>query len=189
MQISGALDAAHASGLVHRDVKPANVLLTLDNPEHAYLTDFGLAKYVGAHARITRANQWVGTLDYLSPEQIRGEPLSPSADIYSLTCLLYHCLSGEPPFRRDSEAATMWAHVSAPPPSITDARADLPDELDAVIARGMAKDPAERFSTARELAERCARALGIPVGSTIERSASVPERDRPSQSAPTMLSD
>jgi predicted Ser/Thr protein kinase len=189
VQISGALDAAHARGLVHRDVKPANVLLTLDNPEHAYLTDFGLAKYVGAHARITRANQWVGTLDYLSPEQIRGEPLSPSADIYSLTCLLYHCLSGEPPFRRDSEAATMWAHVSAPPPSITDARADLPYELDAVIARGMAKDPAERFSTARELAEGCARALGVPVGSTIERSASVPERDRPSESAPTMLSD
>ena len=189
VQISGALDAAHARGLVHRDVKPANVLLTLDNPEHAYLTDFGLAKHVGALTRITRANQWVGTLDYLSPEQIRGEPLSPSADIYSLTCLLYHCLVGQPPFPRESEAATMWAHVSASPPSITGARSDLPDEFDAVIAHGMAKHPAERFPTARELAEACARALGIPVESTIERSAVGPERDQPSQSAPTLLSD
>ena len=189
VQMSGALDAAHARGLVHRDVKPANVLLTLDNPEHAYLTDFGLAKHVGAHTRITRADQWVGTLDYLSPEQIRGEALSASADIYSLTCLLYHCLIGEPPFPRESVAATMWAHVSAPPPSATDAGSDLPDELDAVIARGMAKDPSERFSTARELAEGCARALGIPVGSTIERSAAVPDQDQPSHSTPTMLSD
>jgi CHASE2 domain-containing sensor protein/predicted Ser/Thr protein kinase len=189
LQIAWALDAAHARGLVHRDVKPANVLLTLDNPEHAYLTDFGLAKHVGAHTRITRADQWVGTLDYLSPEQIRGEPLTPSADIYSLTCLLYHCLAGQPPFMRESEAATMWAHVTAPPPSLTGARSDLPDELDAIINRGMAKDPLERFPTARELAETCARALGIPIGSTIERPELVPERGQPSQSAPTLLSD
>jgi len=189
VQISAALDAAHARGLVHRDVKPANVLLTLDNPEHAYLTDFGLAKHVGADARITRADQRVGTLDYLSPEQIRGEPLSPRADIYSLACLLYHCLSGEPPFPRESDAATMWAHVSAPPPSITSARSDLPDALDAVIAQGMAKDPTERFTTARELAEGCAKALGIPIDSSVERSAAVPERDQPSQAAPTLLPD
>jgi CHASE2 domain-containing sensor protein len=189
LQIAWALDAAHARGLVHRDVKPANVLLTLDDPEHAYLTDFGLAKHVGAHTRITRADQWVGTLDYLSPEQIRGEPLTPSADIYSLTCLLYHCLVGHPPFQRESEAATMWAHVTASPPSLTGARSDLPDELDAIIARGMAKDPFERFPTARELAEACARALGITVGSTIEQSEVVLGRDHPSQSAPTLLSD
>jgi CHASE2 domain-containing sensor protein/predicted Ser/Thr protein kinase len=189
LQIAWALDAAHARGLVHRDVKPANVLLTLDDPEHTYLTDFGLAKHVGAHTRITRADQWVGTLDYLSPEQIRGEPLTPSADIYSLTCLLYHCLAGQPPFTQESEAATMWAHVTAPPPSLTGARSDLPDELDAIITRGMAKDPLERFTTARELAEACARALGIPIGSTIERPELVPERGQPSQSAPTLLSD
>ena len=83
----------------------------------------------------------------------------------------------------------MWAHVSAPPPSLTGARSDLPDELDAIIARGMAKDPLERFPTARELAEACARALGIPVGSTIEQSEVVLGRDQPSQSAPTLLSD
>jgi len=189
LQIAWALDAAHARGLIHRDVKPANVLLTLGDPEHAYLTDFGLAKHVEAHTRITRADQWVGTLDYLSPEQIRGEPLTPSADIYSLTCLLYHCLAGQPPFTRESEAATMWAHVTAPPPSITAARSDLPDELDAIITRGMAKDPLERFPTARELAEASARALGITIGSTIEQPELVPEQGQPSQSAPTLLSD
>jgi CHASE2 domain-containing sensor protein/predicted Ser/Thr protein kinase len=189
VQIAWALDAAHTRGLIHRDVKPANVLLTLENPEHAYLTDFGLAKHVGAHTRITRADQWIGTLDYLSPEQIRGEPLTPSADIYSLTCLLYHCLVGQPPFPRESEAATMWAHVSTPPPSITAAHSELPDELDPIIARGMAKEPAERFATSRELAEECARALGLAIGNTIERSEVVPRRDQPSQSAPTLLSD
>jgi CHASE2 domain-containing sensor protein len=189
LQISGALDAAHARGLVHRDIKPANVLLTLDEPEHAYLTDFGLAKHVGGLTRITRADQWVGTLDYLSPEQIRGEPLTPSADIYSLTCLLYHCLAGQPPFARESEAASMWAHVTATPPPITAARSGLPDELDAIIARGMAKDPGERFPTARALAEACALAVGIPTGSTIERPELVPERELPSQSAPTLLPD
>ena len=97
LQIAGALDAAHARGLVHRDVKPANVLLTADEPEHAYLTDFGVAKHAGALTRITRADQWVGTLDYLAPEQIRGEALTRSADIYALTCVLYHCLTGRAP--------------------------------------------------------------------------------------------
>jgi CHASE2 domain-containing sensor protein/predicted Ser/Thr protein kinase len=189
VQIAGALDAAHARDLVHRDVKPANVLLTLENPEHAYLTDFGLAKQVDAHARITRADQWVGTLNYLSPEQIRGEPLTPSADIYSLTCLLYHCLIGQPPFPRDSQAATMWAHVHDSPPSIASGRPDLPDALDTVIARGMAKDPSERFPTGRELAEAAAHALGVPVASNIERPLPARAADRPGQSEPTYLSD
>ncbi len=125
IQIAGALDAAHARGLVHRDVKPANVLVTADEPEHAYLTDFGVAKYAGALTRITRADHWVGTLDYLAPEQIRGEAVDARADIYALTGVLYHCLTGEVPFRRDSEAATMWAHVSAPPPSAGRVRSEL----------------------------------------------------------------
>jgi serine/threonine protein kinase len=189
VQIAGALDAAHARDLVHRDVKPANVLLTLENPEHAYLTDFGLAKHVDAHARITRADQWVGTLNYLSPEQIRGEPLTASADIYSLTCLLYHCLTGQPPFPRDSEAATMWAHVHDSPPSIASGRPDLPDALDTVIARGMAKEPSERFPTGRDLAEAAAHALGVPVASNIERPLPARGAERPGQSEPTYLSD
>jgi serine/threonine protein kinase/CHASE2 domain-containing sensor protein len=161
VQIAGALDAAHARGLVHRDVKPANVLVTADQPEHAYLTDFGVAKYAGALTRITKADQWVGTLDYLAPEQIRGEQLDARADIYALTGVLYHCLTGEVPFKRDSEAATMWAHVSAPPPSPGHARPDLPEGLDEVIARGMAKDPADRYASASEMAQAAALALGI----------------------------
>jgi serine/threonine protein kinase/CHASE2 domain-containing sensor protein len=161
IQIAGALDAAHARGLVHRDIKPANVLVTADQPEHAYLTDFGVAKYAGALSRITKADQWVGTLDYLAPEQIRGEEVDARADIYALAGVLYHCLTGEVPFRRDSEAATMWAHVSAPPPSANRVRPELPEELDEVIARGMAKDPADRYASASEMAQAAALALGI----------------------------
>jgi len=187
-QLAGALDAAHARGLVHRDVKPANVLITADEPEHVYLTDFGLARQTGALTRVTRAGQWVGTLDYLAPEQIRGEDVDAGADIYALTGILYHCLTGEVPYPRDSDAATMWAHVSAPPPTVSRARADSPgspdrlgsdspdgldrpgaratasdlsEALDEVIARGMAKDPAERFASAGDLARACARVTGV----------------------------
>jgi CHASE2 domain-containing sensor protein len=160
-QVAGALDAAHARGLVHRDVKPANVLVTADQPEHAYLTDFGVAKYAGALTRITRADQWVGTLDYLAPEQIRGEQLDARADIYALTGVLYHCLTGETPFQRDSEAAMMWAHISAPPPGPGRVRPDLPEELDEVIARGMAKNASDRYASAGDLARAAALALGL----------------------------
>jgi serine/threonine-protein kinase len=161
-QLAGALDAAHARGLVHRDVKPANVLLTVDEPEHAYLTDFGVAKQIGASAGVTRIDQWVGTLDYLAPEQIRGDPVDASADIYALAGLLHHCLTGQTPFPRDTEAAKLWAHVNAAPPSPNQLRPSLPQALDDVIARGMAKDPARRFATAAELVHACAHALGIP---------------------------
>jgi CHASE2 domain-containing sensor protein/predicted Ser/Thr protein kinase len=164
-QVGGALDAAHVRGLVHRDVKPANVLITADEPEHAYLTDFGLARQAGALTRVTRAGQWVGTLDYLAPEQIRGEAVTASADIYALTGVFYHCLTGRTPFARDSDAATMWAHVSAPAPVPSRVRPELPEKLDEVIARGMAKDPAERFETGAELTDACARALGVTLGS------------------------
>ncbi len=163
MQLGGALDAAHTHGLVHRDVKPANVLLTADQPEHAYLTDFGVAKHVGSLTGITKVGQWVGTLDYLAPEQIRGEGLDARADVYALACLLYECLTGAPPYSRDSEAATMWAHVSAPPPAPSSVRQGLSVEIDAVLARGMAKDPALRFASASELGRACARALGVAI--------------------------
>jgi CHASE2 domain-containing sensor protein len=191
-QVAGALDAAHARGLVHRDVKPANVLLTVDEPEHAYLTDFGVAKHMGALSRVTRVGQWVGTLDYLAPEQIRGEDLDARADIYALTGVLYHCLTGETPFERDSEAASMWAHVSAPPPTPSSVRPDLPDELDEVIARGMAKDPAERFCSATELAHVCALSLGIEFAENpapVLPDSAYQGAPLPSRSAPTALSD
>ncbi|HSS04376.1 MAG TPA: CHASE2 domain-containing protein [Solirubrobacterales bacterium] len=162
-QLAGALDAAHARGLAHRDVKPANVLVTLDRPEHVYLTDFGVAKHVGAGEGVTTAGQWVGTLDYLAPEQIRGEEAGTSVDVYALAGLLHHCLTGEVPFPRDNEAAKLWAQVNAPPPAPSRLVPGLPPAIDDVVARGMAKDPATRFQTATELARACARALGVAV--------------------------
>jgi CHASE2 domain-containing sensor protein/predicted Ser/Thr protein kinase len=158
-QLAGALDAAHAHGLVHRDVKPANVLLTRD--EHLYLTDFGVAKHIGAGEGVTQAGQWVGTLDYLAPEQIRGEAVGASADIYALAGLLHRCLTGEVPYPRENDAAKLWAQVNAPPPAPSRVRPGLPLTIDEVIARGMAKDPAARFQSAAELAHACARALGV----------------------------
>lgn len=160
-QVAGALDAAHAAGLVHRDVKPANILVTVEEPEHAYLTDFGVAKQVGEPSGITRAGQWVGTLDYLAPEQIRCELLGGAADVYALTAVLYHCLTGHPPYEQPNDAARLWAHLSAPPPRASERRPDLPRALDAVIARGMAKTPGERYASAGELARACALALGL----------------------------
>jgi serine/threonine protein kinase/CHASE2 domain-containing sensor protein len=160
-QLAGALDAAHTRELVHRDVKPANVLLTIDEPEHVYLTDFGVAKNVGASAEVTRANQWIGTLDYLAPEQIQGKPVGAGVDIYALTGLLYHCLTGRTPYPRDNDAARLWAHVNAPPPRPSQELAGLAPAVDEVIARGMSKSPAERYPSAGELARAAAHALGL----------------------------
>jgi CHASE2 domain-containing sensor protein len=174
LQIAAALDAAHARGLVHRDVKPANVLLTLDEPEHAYLTDFGVAKRVGVYNRLTSSGQWVGTLDYLAPEQIQGVEVQAAADTYMLAALLYHCLTGSPPFVREDQAATLWAHLSAPPPAPSAARPELPAGLDVVIARGLAKDPAARYASSGELAAACAEAVGIEVPRPRARAATVP---------------
>jgi serine/threonine protein kinase/CHASE2 domain-containing sensor protein len=191
-QIAGALDAAHAHGLVHRDVKPANVLLTLDEPEHAYLTDFGVAKQLGALTRVTRAGQWVGTIDYMAPEQIRGEEVDASADIYALAGLLYHCVTGEVPFPREGEPATLWAHLSAPPPAPDAVRSELPEALNEVIARGMAKDPAARFASAAALAHACAQAMGVAKMAPLTDSPAVGEEQRgapPGGWTATALSD
>jgi serine/threonine protein kinase len=162
-QIGGALDAAHARGLIHRDVKPANILLTREEPEHAYLTDFGVAEQTAGGADMPTADQWVGTLDYMAPEQIRGEGVGARADIYALACVLHHCLTGQTPFPRDTQPAKLWAHVNAPPPAPSRLVSSLPTALDDVIARGMAKEPAERFASAALLAQAAARALGVQV--------------------------
>jgi serine/threonine protein kinase len=189
-QLAGALDAAHAHGLAHRDVKPANVLLTRD--EHLYLTDFGVAKHIGAGEGVTQAGQWVGTLDYLAPEQIRGEAVGAGADIYALAGLLHRCLTGEVPYPRDNDAAKLWAQVNAPPPAPSSVRLGLPPAIDEVIARGMAKDPAMRFQRATELADACAHALGV---ATDQVGALGPDvlSDGPARpsgpSAPTIVSE
>jgi CHASE2 domain-containing sensor protein len=162
-QLAAAIDAAHARGLIHRDIKPANILLTFDQPEHVYLTDFGVAKQIGAATSATGTGQWIGTMDYLAPEQIRGESVDGAVDIYATTCVLCHCLTGRVPFPRDNEAAQLWAHVNARPPAPSQLIGSLPTAIDAVIARGMAKDPRERYGSATELAQACSVALGVPI--------------------------
>jgi serine/threonine-protein kinase len=141
-QIGGALDAAHAAELIHRDLKPANILLTKAEG-HAYLCDFGLAKRTSSRG-VTNAGSFLGTVDYCSPEQIRGEPLDGRADVYSLGCVLYHCLSGEPPYARESEVAVLQAHLNEPPPT-------LAPDLDGVFRKAMAKDRDDRYPTAGAL--------------------------------------
>jgi Protein kinase domain len=156
-QIAGALDAAHAAGLVHRDVKPANILLG-EPDDHAYLCDFGLAKHARSDA-ITQTGTFLGTIDYCAPEQIRGEPVSGRTDLYSLGCVLFHCLAGSPPYRREGDLAVVQAHLYEPPPTLSSLRSDLPRALDSVLATAMAKDPDARYATCRELATRLAAAL------------------------------
>ena len=155
-QTAAALDAAHAAGLVHRDVKPANVLLGAG--EHAYLTDFGLTKHVLSESGATKSGQWVGTLDFIAPEQIRGERVDARSDVYALGCVLYYVLTGGPPFARDGDEAKLWAHLSERPPQVSVAAPDVPKAFDAVIARALAKAPEQRFQSAGDLARAAAAA-------------------------------
>ncbi len=184
-QLAGALDAAHTRGLVHRDVKPANALIAGDGSEHVYLTDFGVAKHIGTGAGVTRAEEWVGTLDYLAPEQIRGDPVDGAADVYALAGLLHHALTGTVPFPRDNQPAKLWAHLNAPPPSPRSVRPELPASLDGVMARGMAKHPGARYATATDLTVACAHALGQPRQPTTPPGRDALNRADATKSAPT----
>jgi serine/threonine-protein kinase len=167
-QMGDALDAAHAKGLVHRDVKPQNILVGAG--DHAYLTDFGLTKGRGGTV-MTQAGHFVGTIDYIAPEQARGELATPSSDVYSLTCVLCECLTGQPPFVRATEERTLFAHLTDPPPKLSALRGDLPPAIDEVVARGMAKDPAERPASARDLMVEARRALGaLPAQSATDEA-------------------
>ena len=148
-QVGSALDAAHGRGLVHRDVKPGNILVAQDaarESDHAYLADFGLTRDSRAESELTDPSRIIGTLDYLAPEQIRGDTVDGNADQYALGCLIYQALSGVAPFA-GTDVAVLWAHVHDPPPSLQQHRPDLASALDPVIDRAMAKDPAQRFPT------------------------------------------
>jgi Protein kinase domain len=159
-QVAGALDAAHARGLVHRDVKPANVLVSdVAGRPHAYLTDFGLTQRTAASHRLTRSGAFMGTVDYAAPEQIRGERMDARTDVYALSCVLYESLTREVPYPRDSELAAIWAHIEDAPPSVVAHGLDVPAVLDDVIRRGMAKDPDERFPSAGDLARAAVTAF------------------------------
>jgi Protein kinase domain len=163
-QVVNALDAAHDRGLVHRDVKPANILIASgegpEPPGHVYLTDFGLAKQVESGTQLTRAGLFMGTLDYVAPEQIQGQGVDRRADVYSLGCVTYECFTGKPPFVRESEVAMMYAHIQEPPPSLAEARPDLPPATGAVIDRAMTKDAGGRWASAGELLDALREALG-----------------------------
>src|SRR5207344_87894 len=161
-QVASALDAAHARGLVHRDVKPANVLLTPD--DHVYVSDFGLTKRAVSVSGLTETGQLIGTIDYVAPEQIKGDPVDHRADVCSLGCLLFECLSGHAPYPRDIEVGVLWAHVETPPPSLTDERPDLSQEVDDVLALAMAKEPAERTAAAGDVAAGFRSAIGLEPG-------------------------
>ena len=151
-QVADGLDAAHARGLVHRDVKPANVLVEDHRGrQQAYLTDFGLTKLATPASALTKTGLIVGTTDYLAPEQIEGRPIDARVDVYALGCVLYEALTGSVPYPRDNNAAKIWAHMSEPVPSVLESGPGIPPELDAVVSRAMAKDPNHRFLSADEM--------------------------------------
>lgn len=165
-QAGDALDAAHEIGLVHRDVKPGNFMLAgaaagrVPPGTHVYLTDFGLTKRATSVSGLTRTGQFLGSLHYVAPEQIRGEDVDARTDVYALACVAFELFTGQPPFRQDQDAALLWAHMSIPPPRLTDDRPDLPDELDDVLAAGLAKDAADRPETCGGFVRSVRAALG-----------------------------
>ncbi|MFJ7297245.1 serine/threonine-protein kinase [Streptomyces collinus] len=148
-QVASALDAAHDHGLVHRDVKPGNILVSRgtdsDHPEHVYLTDFGLTKKSLSLTGFTTVGQFVGTLDYVSPEQISGKPVDARCDVYGFACVVFETLAGHPPFLRDDDMALLWAHQYDEPPPLTEDRPDLDPRVDPVFAQALAKSPDDRY--------------------------------------------
>jgi hypothetical protein len=164
-QIGDGLDAIHAAGLVHRDVKPANVLLSgEEGTEHAYITDFGVARNVATQSGLTQTGRFVGTLDYVAPEQISGATVDARADVYALGCLLFKLLTGDVPFPRETEAARLYAHLNEPPPAPSLYVPEVPMALDDVAIRAMSKAPEDRYPSAGDLGRAAEAALsGAPV--------------------------
>ncbi|MFI6493894.1 serine/threonine-protein kinase [Streptomyces sp. NPDC050564] len=151
VQVASALDAAHDHGLVHRDVKPGNILVAQgtdsDHPEHVYLTDFGLTKKSLSLTGFTNVGEFVGTLDYVAPEQISGKPVDGRCDVYSLACVVYETMAGNPPFQREDDMSLLWAHQYDQPPALTVRRPDIATDVDAVLAKALAKSPEDRYDS------------------------------------------
>jgi hypothetical protein len=163
-QVGGALDAAHSKGLIHRDIKPGNVLMesrSAGDADHVYLSDFGVTKHKLSRSGLTSTGHFVGTVAYVSPEQARGEGVDHRSDIYSLGCVIYECLTGVVPFDKDEDYAMLLAHVQEEPRPVSTLRRDLPPDLDALVARALAKDPEDRYQSCRELVADLRSAAGI----------------------------
>jgi serine/threonine protein kinase len=178
--VASALDAAHGAGLVHRDVKPANILVDTrrDRPDHVYLSDFGVSKGAISSVSLTGAGHFLGTPDYSAPEQIQGLAVDGRTDQYALACVAYQLLTGVVPFERDQGMAVLFAHMSEPPPSLGRRRPDLPAAADEVLARGLAKVPDQRFGSCADFADALRDALGL--GPYIfHRPAPAPDRPPP----------
>jgi serine/threonine protein kinase/Tol biopolymer transport system component len=160
--VASALDAAHAAGLVHRDIKPANMLLDTHpgRPDHVYLSDFGLSKGVQS-ARLTASGYFLGTPDYIAPEQIEGLPVDGRADQYALACVAFELLTAAVIFARKEGWATVWAHLNSPPPPVTSVRPDLSPAVDQVLARALAKAPQDRYASCQQFADALREALGL----------------------------
>ncbi|MFE7132149.1 serine/threonine-protein kinase [Streptomyces sp. NPDC057638] len=166
-QVASALDAAHAHDLVHRDVKPGNILVAegtdSDHPEHVYLTDFGLTKKSLSLTGFTHNGQFVGTLDYVAPEQISGQPVDGRCDVYSFACVVYEMLTGSVPFQREDDIALLWAQQFDAPPPPTGLRPGLPPATDAVLLKALAKTPGERYDSCGRFVAELRAALLTPV--------------------------
>jgi serine/threonine protein kinase len=189
-----ALDAAHANGLVHRDVKPANIMLaTVAGHDHVYLTDFGLSRHMQSTSGPTRTGAFLGTIDYVAPEQARGERVDARADVYSLGCVLFTALSGSVPFDLDSDMAKLYAHDRSPAPSVLERAPDLPPAFEDVLARAMAKSPGDRYPSAGDLGRAAiAAAAGaeLPPGEhVVAAGAAAPDSEPPATSALAEPSD
>jgi serine/threonine-protein kinase len=176
-QVAAALDAAHAAGLVHRDVKPTNMLVDAGDgrSDHVYLSDFGLSKNTLATSTgLTGKGDFLGTLAYAAPEQIGGRPTDGRTDQYGLACAAFELLTGAPPFPRDEFAAVAYAHLAEPPPPVGSRRADLPPALDQALARALAKAPVDRYSSCQEFADAVIQALGATPHSFSPQAADEP---------------
>jgi hypothetical protein len=185
-ETASALDAAHGRGLVHRDIKPANILIAQEGDRHhVYLTDFGLTKRLDSVKGETKTGMFLGTTDYVAPEQVMGAPLDARADVYALGCVLYHLVTGEVPYPRQQDMAKVLAHMSEPPPSASAHQPGVPPALDEVIKRAMAKDPNARFPSAGDLA-RAAQAAAAGHAMPQQGEQSVAAGDAAPVSGPTV---
>jgi serine/threonine protein kinase len=164
-QVARGLSVAHQRGLVHRDIKPANILTEQAGAagqavDHAYLADFGLMKHLDSRSGLTDTGQFLGTVDYVAPEQVEGRATDHRADIYSLGCVVYECLTGAVPYQRDADVAVLFAHVQDPVPRVTDLRSDLAPAVDEIVARAMAKRPERRYADATDFSRELLEAVG-----------------------------